>query len=583
MLLGTYRGDEYIIKHDNTFLYKTIAIDLIIFSSIKLKEYSKNNTSLLFYGNIYNIDFENKVSDCLNETITLECFFNQLKGEFISIIIKNKQLILVRDNFGFVPLYYYIKNNSILFSTHLSLIRKNLTFKPKINLKQFLLASQKGLFINDYESAFEEIFLVPHSTILTFEENKINKLKYWDINIKHEENIKKEYAYINFKNLLFNSVKSRTINEKTVCAELSGGLDSSTVVCIASKSTKVKAYSQVLEENSVGKIFPFNDELRYSKLIVEQNQNINHILIDNKNIGLLDILLSSVKELGYINSALYSDFTIEIVNNAKQYNTGTILSGFGGDQVVSNIGTSYFKERVKKFKFKDFNKYLTLITDRIKKSKIKIITSLLYDIWLKGFFKSNKAKIKIENVFNKNFKKELKNIKIDSFKTAGFKSSSESLYNALFNSYTFDRINSCAEIALKKNIFYKYPLLDKDLLEFYFSIPSNVKYNSYQTRFLFRNTIKGVVPEEIINRKSKSGSTVPSVQTLFLRDYNNIENFIIKCKTDLKTRIHNFDEILLWHKTLKNRVSNSTKIRMTDFIIVLKQLIFLYLYENDEL
>ena len=148
---------------------------------------------------------------------------------------------------------------------------------------------------------------------------------------------------------------------------------------------------------------------------------------------------------------------------------------------------------------------------------------------------------------------------------------------------TFERITSCSELAISKGISYKFPLIDKDLIEYYFSIPSENKSNPDCTRYIFRESLKGILIEDIRLRNDKSGSTIPSVQTLFLRDFDKIENFIVKCKKELPNNFINCDELLKWHRFFKNRKNNESEIILTNYIVVLKQLIFLYLYENDEL
>src|SRR5207237_5218923 len=49
----------------------------------------------------------------------------------------------------------------------------------------------------------------------------------------------------------------------------------------------------------------------------------------------------------------------------------------------------------------------------------------------------------------------------------------------------------------------RYPFLDRDLLEFLFAIPREQLVRPHQRRSLMRRALAGIVPEEILNRKTK--------------------------------------------------------------------------------
>jgi len=57
--------------------------------------------------------------------------------------------------------------------------------------------------------------------------------------------------------------------------------------------------------------------------------------------------------------------------------------------------------------------------------------------------------------------------------------------------------------AEKYGIDYKYPLLDKDLLEFWLSLPIKYTYPLTQFRSLFRDAMKGILEEDVRMRKDK--------------------------------------------------------------------------------
>jgi asparagine synthase (glutamine-hydrolysing) len=81
-----------------------------------------------------------------------------------------------------------------------------------------------------------------------------------------------------------------------------------------------------------------------------------------------------------------------------------------------------------------------------------------------------------------------------------------------------ERIEETSLLAEKYGLTYVYPFLDIKLLEFFYSLPSEFKFKDGVGRILFRQAMKGILPEEIRNRKDKGGNTIPNVFIRVLKD-----------------------------------------------------------------
>jgi len=66
-----------------------------------------------------------------------------------------------------------------------------------------------------------------------------------------------------------------------------------------------------------------------------------------------------------------------------------------------------------------------------------------------------------------------------------------------------ERIDSWAINAERYGFEYKYPLLDKDLLEFWFSVPVEYTYRNMKSRNLYREALKGIMTEKVRVRRDK--------------------------------------------------------------------------------
>ena len=74
----------------------------------------------------------------------------------------------------------------------------------------------------------------------------------------------------------------------------------------------------------------------------------------------------------------------------------------------------------------------------------------------------------------------------------------------LFNLYHLtERMESWALFGEMHGIRYKYPLLDKDLIEFWFSVPVPLTIPDWKNRFLYREALKGILTESVRVRSDK--------------------------------------------------------------------------------
>jgi len=83
-----------------------------------------------------------------------------------------------------------------------------------------------------------------------------------------------------------------------------------------------------------------------------------------------------------------------------------------------------------------------------------------------------------------------------------------------------DRI--CAAFGLEN----RSPYLDYRIVEFAFSLPPEMKIKEFQTKYILRKVTRGIVPDEIIQRKDKKGLVTPIFQW-FSTDLSEWSNNLI--------------------------------------------------------
>jgi asparagine synthase (glutamine-hydrolysing) len=112
----------------------------------------------------------------------------------------------------------------------------------------------------------------------------------------------------------------------------------------------------------------------------------------------------------------------------------------------------------------------------------------------------------------------------------------------------------CYTAAAQYGVEYRYPLLDIDLIETYLAFPPWMKQYHGINRYVFREAIKGFVPEEIRQRDDKSGTTIPHLHYSLLKEKDQIMRFIRSCagQPDLE-KIMDLSKFPQWYEKLTQR------------------------------
>ena len=221
------------IKKTYHFFNKKINID---FSFVNKIFFSNGLNKIFILGNPIldsTIDFQS-IIDAVNSDILNNEFLKKIDGEFLLIIINERNVTIISDRFSSIPLYYSLKNNEFNISTNMLNLFKKLD-KKNLKIEKFMefLYFQR---LHGYSTYSNEIHILPASTKLKYNFKNINLDKYWFQNFKKDNNYNvKEYA-IKLGNSIQNSIKKKTSDKQKHNNKfglfLSGGMDTRTVLAV---------------------------------------------------------------------------------------------------------------------------------------------------------------------------------------------------------------------------------------------------------------------------------------------------------------------------------------------------------------
>jgi len=196
----------------------------------------------------------------------------------------------------------------------------------------------------------------------------------------------------------------------------------------------------------------------------------------------------------------------------------TILSGFGGDDTVSYHGSGYLEELVKQ------RKYLTASTEAWQFSKEhkksfpkKMLSLLRYGITQKMDFVDLNSpvsqKLQFRPILDELFERVNMLERFIEYQKLYARTGNFLLdqQRRLTQPHLMYRLEMCDHATRSFGLEYRYPLLDIELIEYYMSLPLHLKVQKGRGRYVFRKAVEGLLPDDIIWRHSKQGSSNPQI------------------------------------------------------------------------
>ncbi len=422
-----------------------------------------------------------------------------LIGDYAFVIwnINTQQLFCVRDPMGIKQFYYYKTDSYFVFGSSIAsiLTDKNIKKSPNISvIKKFI----KTISLSHENTFYENINrLSPAHTLKISAKIAILRRYWFPEDIKINQHLTKDEAIKKFNELFALSINARLRSAYPIGAQLSGGLDSSSVVAVACTMHN----KDILTAFSLHYGDLECDESSYSKELIKK-YNINAEIIRG---DLLDYEKTyTIERFNKENpdwpGAGLCIPDIAILDRAKNLGIRIMLTGQGGDQLLTGnmlMLADYLKRGrmirlYKELKYYGFSK--SIILNYIVKPLLPIkIKNILYIILYK------KVRRKKDNIgtSQRNTFLSMKKKKHNSLAQYDDLSMIIGAGNAFWLSSSFP-------ISERYNIEYRHPFFDKRLIEFSLSLPSYIKMEQGIDKKILREALGEMLPSIIRNRKDKA-------------------------------------------------------------------------------
>ncbi len=515
---------------------------------------------IVFNGEIYNFkNLKKLVSDYPFQTksdteVILALFekfglktFEKLDGMFALAIYdtKDNKLILARDRFGKKPLYWAHFGDTFLFGSEMKALCIHPEFCKELNMESV----HKYLFfeyVPTPHTMFKNVFKLEPASCLVYDGVSIVRHVFWklDYSERNKDILKK--ASENLDDLLNRAVSKRLISDRPLGIFLSGGIDSSTIAYYAQKnsSTPIQTFSIGFEEKTF-------DESSYARKVSSYlgtehhemkvtSESIKNIL---KHFG--EILDEPLADPSMVPTYILSKFTSESVTVA--------LAGDGGDELFA--GYPMFQADV----IARWYQYVPKFINRFLFNTIKVLpvqhTNLSFDFkikkFLKGFevskqyrhqqwlssFSLAEQSLLCHNVSGTIYED------IDRYLAESLAGSLEQQRDYLYlRTYLMDDILVKVDrTSMRHGLEVRAPFLDTAIVEFANSLPTSFKQKRFITKRILKETMRGKIPDEIINRPKK-GFGIPLAQWL-LSDLRSFCESVLSREEILKSGLFRYEYV----------------------------------------
>jgi len=437
-------------------------------------------------------------------------------GDFVFALWDHRKckMILVTDHMGMRPVYYWQGKDSFVFATEIKGILAFPGVQTRLDMEKLAMQVIPGLQrLDKSRTFFENIRRAPAAAITNIEKGVVSHRTYWELEMPEPLTFKREDEFAEaFQDVFSQAVRARMRSAFPVAALLSGGLDSSAVVGMASRirqaqNRRLFTFSAVLPEGYYGS---GTDERSYIDLF-KSFENIDLMYTSNGERGPFDDLDSLVwggEQPGYMSRHYqYSAFAEAV----KEKGCRVILDGVGGE-----IGPSFHGDGIMA-EWLLHRSWLLLARELRKRTVIEsrsiwgLMKGELIKPLLPGFIMNSRPRFDIYQSFEtspviKSFaEKYLGSDLIEQVRGLNqqVRTAPDHRQNQLRAVGFFRGSAGGNDYVGYEQVRMLYPFFDRRVLDLCIAAPGHLKIHNGYNRNLLRAGMKGILPESIRFRTSK--------------------------------------------------------------------------------
>ncbi|HJS23267.1 MAG TPA: asparagine synthase (glutamine-hydrolyzing) [Pyrinomonadaceae bacterium] len=479
--------------------------------------------SLEANGHVYSTHSDTETILHLYEEHGSACV-DYLRGMFAFAIWdqRKRELFIARDRLGIKPLYYvHTDDGSLYFGSEIKTLLEAGAVKPEINY-----AVLSDYLANHATSGEETLFLgvkrLLPGHVMTWRDGELSIRCYWDVDFtKDAGDTRDDKTYIQQWSELFReSVRLRLMADVPLGMFLSGGIDSSAIAAVMSGmvSEPIKTFSVAFAEREA-------NELEYARLIAAAYKTNHHEIVVSP-----EQFFSALPRLVWHEDeplAHPSSVALYFVSQLASQHVKVVLTGEGSDELLAGYGR--YRRTIWNIALGHQYKKFTpsVARDTIRKQIERMMpggrmrqklmrTFLVLSPELESIYFDNFAVFPApmqQHMFTRETMDRIGSI--DPYvelrrllELTKDLSLLDGLLYADIKTYLHELLMKQDQMSMATSVESRVPFLDHKLVEFTAKMPDSMKLRGGTTKYVLRESMKGVLPEKILSR-TKMGFPVP--------------------------------------------------------------------------
>ena len=454
---------------------------------------------------------------------------------------KKQEVVFIRDRAGVKPLFYYQKNDLILFSSELKSFHEHPEFEKKLDLNAVAAYMQYGNVPTPH-CIFKNCGKIKPGYYLKINlKNKSQQeIQYWNVyNFynKPKLNLSFPEAKIQTKELLKSAFNYRMVADVPIGVFLSGGYDSTTVSSLIQAESTARLKTFTIGVPDIGL-----NEAPYARDIAK------HLGTDHTEINCTEQeAIEMIKDLPFFYDEPFADSSAiptTLVSKAARKDVTVALSADGGDEIFGGYNRYDFMHR--------YGKTLNSIPKAVRKILVGAMGNISSEKIpvLKDKYNFHNRYEKLKTVLNDPSEKEIMLSLSQQFNDEQMKSVMKSEFTSLptmfqskemledfksplsymmaidFQTYMLDDILQKVDRATMTNSLEgREPMLDHRILEFAAQLPDEYKYQNGIKKRILREITHDYIPKELLDRP-KMGFAIPIAKWLKNELRDHVEEYL---------------------------------------------------------
>ncbi len=450
----------------------------------------------------------------------------RLNGMFGFVIwdARQQRLFAARDRLGIKPLYWTLDAGRFAFASEpKALVASGVAnAEPDPHGLEEYLTFQ---FCLGDRTLFKNIHKLEPGHYLSFRPFKDaapHIVRYWDFNYEVDTHHTEEYFVEQLLVLLQDSVRLQLRSDVPVGAHLSGGMDSSTVVCLAAPvyGGKFHTFTGGFREG------PQYDETRYARTVAAHVNSAHHeIWPEARQFAEIMPWLIYMMDEPAAGPGLFPQY---FVSKLARENVTVVLGGQGGDEIFGGYARyliAYLEQCLKGtiFGTQDEGKYLVTWESIVPNlGLLRQYQPLLQSFWRDGLFEDMDRRyfrlvsrmedadsVISDSAWNDGSRARM----LESFQRVFNDPATKSYFNKMTNFDLKTLLPALLHVedrtSMSVSLESRVPLLDHRIAELVTRMPPTTRFKGGDTKRVFREAVRALVPQEIFDRRDKMGFPVP--------------------------------------------------------------------------